>query len=252
MKKNKHWETDEYYEKAQEASLDTGHAGMKLLKKLSKNKTHILDLGCGEGTRLDYFTSKNGTGVDISEKAIIMARKKSKNKFINANLEKLPLKDNSFDLVYSAFVLEHTDDSEKVVNESIRVLKPKGDLVFICPNYGAPNRCSPPYKGSRINKLVSGLFRDFFTRNNKLNWNKVDPLEGEYFPDSDTTIEPYSRSLKDYLLNSKLDVVYVSTLWEEEMSKVNIMQKIFRKLSDLKIYPFIYWGPHLLIHAKKH
>lgn len=249
--KSKHWETNEYYEKAHEASLNNTHESMVLLKELSRFSKIILDLGCGEGTRLDYLASKNGTGVEISQKAISLAKKKSKNKFVVANLENLPFKDETFDLVYSAFVLEHTDNYEKVITEAVRVLCKDGNLVLTCPNYGSPNRCSPPSTGSRIKKLLVGFLGDFVKENN-LNWNKVTPIKGKYFSDSDTTVEPYARSLYDYLISLDLDVVYASTLWQEELEKTNIMQKIFKKLSDYKIYPFKFWGPHILIHAKKH
>jgi SAM-dependent methyltransferase len=51
--------------------------------------------------------------------------------------ESIPHPDNSFDLVYSNNVLEHTDDPARVIAESIRVLKPGGCLCHNVPNYGS-------------------------------------------------------------------------------------------------------------------
>lgn len=258
MKKQKIWETNEYYDQARSASLDVNHPAMKLLSKLAINKK-ILDLGCGEGTRLEYLTKntkKKATGIDVSKKAITLARKKDKrNNYIVADSEKLPIKDETFDLVYSAFVLEHTDDTQKFINEAIRVLKKNGDIVFVCPNYGSPNRVSPPNVGSnRIIKLISGFVDDiriFLFDISDLDWNKVKPLEGKYFSDSDTTVEPYVLSLKKYLQSKEFKIELASSLWSEELKNASFHQKFFRKLADYNIYPFIYWGPHLLIHAKK-
>lgn len=55
----------------------------------------------------------------------------------DAKGESLPFADESFDLIFSSTVLEHTQDPAKVLAEAIRVLKPGGRLQFIYPNYGA-------------------------------------------------------------------------------------------------------------------
>lgn len=53
------------------------------------------------------------------------------------NAEGLPYKTNSFDLVVSLFTLEHVGNIDKVLKESVRVLKPDGYLYFVVPNYGS-------------------------------------------------------------------------------------------------------------------
>ncbi len=242
------WETDNYYKKAHLGSLDINHPGIKLLFNLSKGDKKILDLGCGEGTRLS-FLSKNGTGVDISHKAINLAKKKyPKLNFTVGNLENLKFKDDSFDLVYSAYVFEHLINPEKVISEAKRVLKPGGDLVIICPNYGAPNRASPPFKDSRFKKFFLG-----FLGRDGLNWNKVTPIatREKYATDWDVTIEPYSLSFEKYLNNSGFRVIKNIQTWEYELKNAKIYQKIFRVLGSLGIYPFAYWSPHIVIQAKK-
>ena len=51
--------------------------------------------------------------------------------------EDLSYKTNSFDLVVSLFTLEHVRNMEKVLKESVRVLKQDGYLYFVIPNYGS-------------------------------------------------------------------------------------------------------------------
>ena len=252
------WSKDSYYKVAEQGSLDFEHPAMKLLVKLAKNSKNILDMGCGEGTRLGKIIDKKqkGTGVDISTKAIDLAKKKfPKLNFAVGDLEKLPFANKKFDLVYSAFVLEHLDNPGKVIKEGIRVLKKEGMLLMVAPNFGAPNRASPPFKGNRFRKLLFGFLQDLFLPfrpKRNLNWRKVKPIadKNNYQIDWDTVVEPYLGSLVSHVSSLGLEVVKTSSCWEEE-GNAGLMQKIFRFLGRLNIYPFSYWGPHLLLLAKK-
>jgi len=49
--------------------------------------------------------------------------------------ESLPFPDASFDIVYSANVLEHTQDPERVLSEALRILRPGGLLHMEMPNF---------------------------------------------------------------------------------------------------------------------
>jgi ubiquinone/menaquinone biosynthesis C-methylase UbiE len=253
--KNEVWEKEKYWALAEKGSLDTEHPGMKLLLKIAQGKHSILDLGCGEGTRLGLIKGdgKNLTGIDVSEMAIKKAKAKyPQNSFVSGNIEKLPFPDGSFDFVYSAFVFEHLDKPEEVLQEALRVLKPGGKLLIIAPNYGAPNRASPPYKGNRINKLINGLIHDF-SLSNELDWQKVKPITDAdtYEMDWDTTVEPYLGSLIQYLKSLGLKIIKAASSWEEEESGASLMQKLFRFLGERSVYPFKYWGPHLVMLAEK-
>ncbi len=248
------WSKDSYYKTAGEGSMDLTHPAMKKLKELSKNSVNLLDMGCGEGTRVAYVADKNTNifGIDISAKAIELARKNyPKYNFLVGDLEKLPFPDVKFDLVYSAFVFEHLEDPEKVIKEGIRVLKKGGKILIAAPNFGAPNRASPPFKGNRFFKLLRGLIFDFLP-GSRLSWNKVTPIADKksYDIDWDTTIEPYIGSLIKYMKKAGLNVIYKSSCWEIKENG-NIIQKIFKYLGEKNIYPFKNWGPHLLLVARK-
>ncbi len=266
------WRSDVYYQMANKGSQDYSHPGMVLLKSVAQKSDHILDFGCGEGTRLNWVSknSKGSLGLDISQKGLELARKKyPKLSFKKADLEKVPLPDEGFDLVYSAYVLEHLTYPEKVLKEAIRLLKPNGYLLLIAPNYGAPNRCSPPFIGSRQKKLIKSFIRDISysssaarskfpwpadkSNNYALNWNKVTPIatSDKYDVDWDTTIEPYIGSLAAFLKSHSMKIIQANSCWSQELPTARPHQKLFRFLGEKKIYPFKYWGPHLVLLAQK-
>jgi ubiquinone/menaquinone biosynthesis C-methylase UbiE len=263
MQKLSSWETKEYYSKAKEGSLDFSHPGMKILQEYinSANGIKVLDIGCGEGTRLAGLIKNNkiieGCGIDISDTAIELAKKNYPYlKFINSDIEKISYKDKTFDLIYSAYVLEHLNNPEKLLKEAKRLLKSNGILILIAPNYGSPNRSSPCYIGLRINKLVIGYIKDLlriFSNKEKLDWNNVKPIstKDKYKIDWDCQTEPYLGSLISYLKENGFKMLEYSSCWEEENENCSILQKVIFTLSKLKLYPFNYWGPHFVLVVRK-
>lgn len=249
-------ENEDYYSLAKKGSLDLSHPWVGLLKKYTKDAKNILDIGCGEGTRLASILSHNqsGTGVDISETAIRLAQKQYPDiKFTQTEENILSFKDNTFDLVYSAFVLEHTSNPEEFLISALRVLKMDGRLILVAPNFGAPNRRSPNSTENVLEKLSIGIKKDlkllFQNHIEKLNWKSVEPKSNTYTMDSDTTVEPYLLTLKKFLEGKGLRVEEYSSSWSKDTP--SIRQLLFRTLDLLGIYPFNFWGPHLIIVGRK-
>jgi SAM-dependent methyltransferase len=108
----------------------------------------ILEVGCGYGTNLVVWTRHFGldvTGVEPESEGFTETVKVSKQlcelngvdpeRIITSPGEELPFADESFDIVYSANVLEHTKDPAKVLRECARVVRPNGIIHFEIPNY---------------------------------------------------------------------------------------------------------------------
>jgi SAM-dependent methyltransferase len=97
----------------------------------------VLDVGCGAGTDLARF-AKGGaivTGVDLSPSAVALARENFrqqglKGEFHEADGERLPFADGTFDLVYAHGVVQYTPDGQALVDECRRVLADGGEAVF--------------------------------------------------------------------------------------------------------------------------
>lgn len=101
----------------------------------------VLDLGCGAGLDLYFYTKSVGSkckvyGLDISSEMIEKAKYNMESvKIYNVELvcgssDNLPFKDNFFDVVASNGIYNLSPDKEKVFKEVYRVLKPGGRTVF--------------------------------------------------------------------------------------------------------------------------
>ena len=101
----------------------------------------FLDIGCGNGTLTKRIMSHYGIdkayGVDkeyIETKDIPEGLVISK---CDTDLEVLPYKDNSFDLVHLGETFEHLFSPDKCLKEIYRVLKPNGLCFISTPNLGS-------------------------------------------------------------------------------------------------------------------
>ena len=98
----------------------------------------VLEVGCGLGTDLVQFArvGANTYGLDLSGRSVELAARRLKEEgcrgcLLQADAERLPFKDNAFDLVYSWGVLHHTPDTAGAIREMIRVCKPEGELLVM-------------------------------------------------------------------------------------------------------------------------
>ncbi|TSD05528.1 MAG: hypothetical protein Athens071412_229 [Parcubacteria group bacterium Athens0714_12] len=98
-------------------------------------KGPILDIGCGGGLFLQYLKNRGieGCGLDISDKAIELAKNRGIDCQIFDVSEKLPFEDNAFEGVTLIDVLEHLFMPEEILKEAHRVAKKY--LIFSAPNF---------------------------------------------------------------------------------------------------------------------
>lgn len=104
-------------------------------EKLTKESIGI-DIGCGSG-RWSNFTAervKSLTLLDGSSKSIKVSKKMLK-KFCNINylhsdVNKIPIKDSTFDFAYSLGVLHHVPQVDQAMAEINRILKPGAPFLI--------------------------------------------------------------------------------------------------------------------------
>jgi len=114
---------------------------LELLQLIPSQGQLILDAGCGPGT-YGIMLAKEGNkviGVEISPQATEVARERANEKGVIflpvvGDLERLPFKDNSFDICFCGWVLHHFPDIGTAVAELKRVLKLGGKIALAEPN----------------------------------------------------------------------------------------------------------------------
>ena len=123
------------------------HIGI-LERYTTLNSKKLLEVGSGFGTNLavwircfgvdGYGVEPGGEGFNqgfIASRKVFAANGIDPDRIVNSAGESLPFGDESFDVVYSANVLEHTENPEHVLAESLRVLRKGGLLHMEMPNY---------------------------------------------------------------------------------------------------------------------
>jgi ubiquinone/menaquinone biosynthesis C-methylase UbiE len=109
-----------------------------LARALPENAV-VLEAGCGRRSRLREHRDKieRLVGVDLDAEA--GQENAAVDEFVVADLSvPLPFEDESFDLVYANFVVEHLDRPETTFREWQRVLRPGGGLVVLTSNSANP------------------------------------------------------------------------------------------------------------------
>ena len=100
----------------------------------------ILDIGCGGGVNIEKFlklTSGNVDGLDYSEVSVAESVKRNHNavdngrcKVIQANVNAMPIDDESYDLVSAFETIYFWPDIENTFKEVLRIIKPNGQFMI--------------------------------------------------------------------------------------------------------------------------
>ena len=114
---------------------------LELANENSSEGDFILDVGCGVGDYIIALSKNNHMcfGIDpLYGVSLLKAQQKAKDENVNIPLiqgvsEKLPFKDEKFNLILHMSTLQHVDDQHKTLSEIKRVLKDNGLLVVSVP-----------------------------------------------------------------------------------------------------------------------
>lgn len=94
----------------------------------------VLELGCGSAPCAGWLASREAgfvTAFDISRGMLARADRTTGAALVQADAQALPYRDDSFEVVFSAFgALPFVPDVEAVLRDVVRVLRPGGRMVF--------------------------------------------------------------------------------------------------------------------------
>lgn len=136
-------------------------------------KSRIIDLGGGFGGSARYLAATYGchvTVLNISETENERGRKMNREQglddlidIVDGNFEDIPFGENSFDIVWSQDAILHSSNRKKVITESVRVLRPGGDMIFTDPMQTGDcdeHELEPIYERINLSSLGSPEYYD--------------------------------------------------------------------------------------------
>lgn len=88
----------------------------------------LVDLACGAGLMTPHVDGYRHVGVDLNHAALLQASERGV-QAIRGDITKLPLPDDTADVVVAGEILEHVPDLEAAVAETARILRPGGTVV---------------------------------------------------------------------------------------------------------------------------
>ena len=123
--------------------------------------TQILDIGCGRGGLVEQLHHPLDQVIGLDPDWLSLYEHRLTFPRITGFSDQLPFTPNTFDLVFSSWVLEHLERPFLTFQSVARVLKPGGIFVFITPNGRHPlafiNKTLGKL-GRLQGRLVAGLY----------------------------------------------------------------------------------------------
>lgn len=243
MKENK-YDNPEFFKKYSEMSRSKGGleaAGeWSTLEKMLPDFTNkkVLDLGCGYGWHCIYAREHNASlviGVDISERMLEVAKKKSEGldiTYIKSAIEDVKFDENYFDVVLSSLALHYISDINKIFSNVYNYLKEDGEFIFSIEH--------PIFTAEGSQSWISD------DNGNNLYW----PVDNYFYTGKreavflNEKIIKYHRTISD-LIQGLIDVGFTITQVLEPMPTLEMIQSD-KYMADEMRRPMM-----LLIKAKK-
>jgi ubiquinone/menaquinone biosynthesis C-methylase UbiE len=120
----------------------------------------VLDVGCGWGRHLSLVSRHCSTaiGIDISKRMLLTGKKRFTNQnieFVQADMEQLPFRDATFNIVYSIRALNYSFNQNETLKEIRRVSNSNCHIMLYLIN----NILSFSYFTHLINSFLKFIFR---------------------------------------------------------------------------------------------
>ena len=100
-------------------------AARKALEEVGVDRPRVLDIGCGHKPYRDLFSRAHHWGMDHG---LVDASPD-----VVGDVLRLPIRDQSVDIVFATQVIEHVRNPQIMVSECKRVLRPNGRLILSGP-----------------------------------------------------------------------------------------------------------------------
>jgi len=173
---------DKYYEKRYEGTIHNTFIANPAIRTLLKNVKgkRLLDIGCGFGEDLKYFSNKGAkvVGVELNKKLIKIAKQDpelEKVVILQGSIYHLNLKEK-FDICLANLVLDQVQNLREAFSNVNRALKKNGEFIF---SVAHPLNCAT--------RNYSKELSDYFT-----------PRKSFFYPKSIGKVPFYYRNFDEY------------------------------------------------------
>jgi SAM-dependent methyltransferase len=203
---------------------------VSLVSQYGSGRGILLDLGCGTGETTRKLTARgcNAVGLDIS--ALFLKPQGTQHaaqnsKFVVGDIVRLPFQSQSVSCVCMNDVIEHVPDTDQLLREIIRVVRPDGKVIIVSPNLLSPIKpirhilgiegFNTKFYGSGLNAF-GAIFSNFFLFVSKLladgpRFTYRTPLLGDDFhcPDDDAVYMANMVDLKKWFQTEGFAATYL-------------------------------------------
>lgn len=157
----------------------------------------VLEVGCSTGVLSHHLADSAyiTTAIDYSEDMIAIAKNKNSSAIFHvADATNLPFKDNEFDAVISASLINIVSDKSKAILEMQRVCKPQGAISTLVPTMG--------FSYKNLKQLQGNLLLQNFSRAAIRTWHwsapKMEPDDLiQLFNQSNLNIQSINKFLEE-------------------------------------------------------
>ncbi|WDT75119.1 MAG: class I SAM-dependent methyltransferase [Candidatus Manganitrophus sp.] len=151
----------------------------RLLSAGLKRGMHCLEVGAGAGSIMAWISSEAGpsgrvTAVDINTRFI--SNPPPNVQLLSGDIQTVPLKPDSFDLIHARYVLVHIPEYQTVLQILWRSLKPGGSLVIEEPDFSAFRAIGGSDAGKRAFKNIHQAINQMYSSKG------IDPALGMKLP----------------------------------------------------------------------
>lgn len=113
--------------------MDSWPTYKSLIERYLKKGDMVLDAGCGRLSGLGHYTSETELAVGVDHDLNSVKENNIPNRIV-CRLEHMPLRDKTFDLITSVWVIEHLKNPMEVLSELSRVIRKDGVLIIVTVN----------------------------------------------------------------------------------------------------------------------
>lgn len=227
----------EYQEMVDEHDSDIENPGevtlafLKYVRQFPNKK--FLEVGCGNARIYKFLEKYVGKidycGVEVSKEVISKNQIKfPSGKWLVASVYDIPAGNESIDICYSFYVLEHLVYPERALNEMMRTVKKEGFLILIFPDFAASGRFASQrigwgYESTAKARLKKGKFVSALISlyDSRIRLPKALKSASEKIGRFPVNISPYCLSENRKILSPDIDAVYIASKKEVEQWGIN-------------------------------